>query len=388
MILKKAKVLICICLAFILITSASSCAYLRDFYGNGEETTTPPEEELTTPEETTQPAVSGDVTGDGTVVTFPVPEVKYDFINPYTGLPCKYDLKESRAVAFVVDNSYLSAPQDGIGKADILCEFIGGDGDTTLLAIYKNPEDAVRVGPLGTASKVILDFAKCFDALVFSRNATQSMTDSGALPTYLYTYEKSSLPFGFFEASDRKNEMGYKHSVIGEGARLFSLVSSMGTSVSSKVAFSEIFNIYSGEREYSLAGKDSTGIYLEMSERQHVQLVYSPSAKMYYRYHFGEEPHKDSMNDSAIAFKNVFLLAGTDNYTQADDEMKLSVGNRGNGYFVCNGKYVSISWVRDSAGALKFYKSDGTELEIPAGKSYIGFFSPSKLNGILFNGKN
>lgn len=387
MILKKAKGLICVTLALLFVMSASSCGYLKDFYGKEEETTPFYEETDTSGEETTTSPDTGEATGDGTLVTFPEPELKYDFINPYTGLACKYDLTESRAVAFVVDNSYLSAPQDGLSKADILCEFIGNDGNTVLLAVYKNPEDAARVGPLGTASRVALDFAKCFDALVFARNMTQSMLDTQSAPSYLYTHETSSLPFGFFEASDRKSEMGYKHSVMGEGARLFSLVSTMGTPVSSNEAFSRIFNIYSGDRDYSLAGKDSRNVYIAASEKQHVQLVYSESTKTYYRYHFGTEPHKDSLNDAAIAFKNVFLLAGTDNHSLAPDEIKLSVGNRGTGYYVCNGRYISISWVRDSSGALKFYKADGTELEVPAGRSYIGFYSPKTLSGVLFNGR-
>ncbi len=386
MILKKAKGLVCIFLVIIFVLSASSCSYLREFYDkNGDVTTT--EAVTTTPGADTTETPEDTTTADGTAVTFPIPEIEMDFINPYTGLPCKYDLTKSRAVAFVVDNSYLSAPQDGIAKADILCEVIGNDGDTVLLAVCKNPEDASRMGPLGTANKVLLDLAKCFDALTFSRDMTQSMKDSQSAPSYLYTYEGSSLPFGFFEASDRKNEMGYKYSVMGEGARLFSLVSSMGTSVSSNEAFSNLFNFYTGDREYSLAGRTSSGVYIEASEKQHIQFVYSESSKMYYRYHFGTEPHTDATNDGAVAFKNLFLLSGTDNYTLAEDEIKLTVGGRGNGFYVCNGKYISISWVRDSVGVFKFYKTDGTELEVPAGKSYMGFFSPSKLSGILLNGK-
>lgn len=387
MIIRTAKKITCLVLALVFLLSAVSCDYLRDFYGDETETTIDPEGTSSPDVTTADPSVTDDVTESAPIVTMPTPDIVYDHVNPYTGLPCKYDLKNSRAIAFVIDNTYLSAPQDGISNADILCEFFGSDGDTTLLAVCKNPEDGARMGPLGTANKVILDFAKCFDALVFSRNVTESMKIGQSAPSYLYTYEDDELPYGFFEASDRINEMGYKYSVIGEGARLFSLLESKGVTVTSKEDFADIFNFYSGDREYSLAGKTSNAVYIDVSSKQHIQLVYSPSEKVYFRYQFGTEPHKDAINDGAVAFKNVFLLSGVDNYSLPDDEIRLSVPNRGSGYFVCNGKYISISWVKDSAGAINFYKADGTELDVPAGKSYIGFFSPGMLSSVLLNGK-
>lgn len=383
MILKKAKGIICVLLAALILASTTSCEYIKGLYGDVEETTTPAQTTGRDPDGTTVPSVTD--TPSDTVVTFPTPEIEYEYKNPLTGLPSKYDLKNARAVAFVVDNSYLSAPQDGISNADILCEVVAPDGNTTLLAVCKNAEDASRMGPLGTANSVMLDLAKCFDALVFSRDATSSLIASA--PSGLYTYEQSSLDFGFFEAYDRKNEMGYKYSVIGEGARLFSLVTSLGSNATSNEAFSKIFNIYSGDREYVLAGKTATNVFIRASEKQHIQLVYSESENMYYRYQFGNEPHKDQMTDGAVAFKNVFLLAGSDDQSLPDDETKLSVGSRGKGYFVCNGKYISISWAKDSAGSLRFYKTDGTELDIPSGRSYIGFFSQSMLDAVGFNGK-
>lgn len=383
MILKKAKGIICVLLAALILASTTSCEYIKGLYGDGEQTTTPVETTEGIPGDTTTPPVTD--TSTDTVLTFPTPDIELKYKNPLTGLPTKYDLKTARAVAFVVDNSYLAAPQDGISNADILCEVVNPDGNTTLLVVCKNAEDASRVGPLGTANSVMLDLAKCFDALVFSRDATSSLVASA--PSGLYTYEQSSLDFGFFEAYDRKNEMGYKYSVIGEGARLFSLVTSLGSNPTSNEAFSKIFNIYSGDREYVLGGKNASNVYINASEKQHIQLVYSESENMYYRYHFGNEPHKDQMTDGAVAFKNLFLLAGSDDSSLPDDETKLDVGSRGNGYFVCNGRYISISWAKDSAGSLRFYKSDGTELDIPAGRSYMGFFSQSMLNAISFNGK-
>ena len=81
MILKKAKGLVCILLAVTFLLSASSCSYLRDFYGQGDDTTTLGEETTPSGDETT--ASSDETTdSDNTAVTFPVPEIEMNYINP------------------------------------------------------------------------------------------------------------------------------------------------------------------------------------------------------------------------------------------------------------------------------------------------------------------
>lgn len=383
--IKFIGLLLCICTLLSLV----SCEYITSLIipQDTEETTAAQTEETeSSPEETKSPSES-ETLNPGEPITFPIPNLPKDFVNPFTGLPSAYELSESRAVAFIIDNSYLSFPQSGIEKADVLCEFILPDGNTSLMAIFKDPSEAVIVGPLGVANTLSVDFADCFDAIVFARKATDTLKHTLANPkTPVFTYEQNKPSYGFFESSDRKNTYGYAYCVMAEGVRLLSAVAKEEGFTKTDKSFSEIFRIYSGDREYIPIGAISKNVYIPVSESQRVQLVYSESEKMYYRYAFGNKLQTDDISGNAVAFKNVFILAGTNDNSKFDvEEPKLAVGQRGSGYFASCGRYINITWVKTESGAIRFYNEDGTTFDMPAGKSYISFVSREQLAKIKMN---
>ena len=387
--IKKLK-LLGLLLCLLTVMQAVSCEYIGSLIIPTETVQTTSSESV--PESDPDPDVTkapgeSETLNPGEPITLPTPNMPKDFINPLTGLPSAYELSEARAIAFVIDNSYLSFPQSGIGNADVLCEFVLPDGNTSLMAIFKDASEAVTVGPLGMANSLSVDFADCFDAIVFARTMTDTVKHTLANPkTPIFTYEQTKPSFGFYESADRKNTYGYAYSVMAEGVRLLSAVSGDAEFTKSDKSFSEIFRIYSEDREYIAIGAISKNIYIPVSESQRVQLVYSESEKMYYRYAFGNKLQTDDISGNAIAFKNVFILTGTDDNSKFDvDEPRLSVGQRGNGYFASCGKYINITWVKTESGAIRFYNEDGTTFDMPAGKSYISFVSREQLSKIKMN---
>jgi hypothetical protein len=382
--------LIGLLLCLLTVMQTISCEYITSLIipGSDEQTTAPEttEESESIPEGTVAPGES-ETLNPGQPITLPIPNTQKEFINPFTGLPSAYELSESRAVAFVIDNNYLSFPQSGIEKADVLCEFVLPDGNTSLMAIFKDSSEAVTIGPLGVATSLAVDFADCFDAIVFARKMTDTVRVTLADPkTPIFTYEQNKPSYGFYESADRKNTYGYAYSVMAEGVRLLAAVANQEGFTKTDKSFSEIFRIYSGEREYIAIGANSKNIYIPISESQCVQLVYSESEKMYYRYAFGSKLQVDDISGNAVAFKNVFILTGTDDNSKFDvEEPKLAVGQRGSGYFASCGRYINITWVKTENGAIRFYNEDGTTFDMPAGKSYISFVSRSQLAKIKMN---
>ena len=382
--------LIGLLLCLLTVMQTISCEYITSLIipGSDEQTTAPEttEESESIPEGTVAPGES-ETLNPGQPITLPIPNTQKEFINPFTGLPSAYELSESRAVAFVIDNNYLSFPQSGIEKADVLCEFVLPDGNTSLMAIFKDSSEAVTIGPLGVATSLAVDFADCFDAIVFARKMTDTVRATLADPkTPIFTYEQNKPSYGFYESADRKNTYGYAYSVMAEGVRLLAAVANQEGFTKTDKSFSEIFRIYSGEREYIAIGANSKNIYIPISESQCVQLVYSESEKMYYRYAFGSKLQVDDISGNAVAFKNVFILTGTDDNSKFDvEEPKLAVGQRGSGYFASCGRYINITWVKTENGAIRFYNEDGTTFDMPAGKSYISFVSREQLAKIKMN---
>lgn len=377
-------------LCLLTVMQTVSCEYITSLIIPQEtvQTSSPESTEESAPDnDGTKAPGESETLNPGVPITLPTPNAPKDFINPFTGLPTAYELSTSRAIAFVIDNSYLSFPQSGVGRADVLCEFVLPDGNTSLMAIFKDASEAVTVGPLGVANSLSVDFADCFDAIVFARTATDTVKHTLASPkTPIFTYEQNKPAFGFFESSDRKNTYGYAYSVMAEGVRLLGAVATDDAFLKTDTSFSDIFRIYKGDREYIAIGAISKNIYVPVSDSQRIQLVYSESEKMYYRYSFGNKLQTDDLDGDAVAFKNVFILTGTDDNSKFDvEEPKLSVGQRGNGYFASCGKYINITWVKTDSGAIRFYNEDGTTFDMPAGKSYISFVSREQLSKIKMN---
>ncbi len=369
------------------------------------------------PEIPTTDTESGDsvTISPGEPVIVPNPEIKKDFKNPLTGLPAQFDHTSTRAIAFVIDNTYLSFPQTGLSKVDVLFEVVKKDGTTALMAIVKDPGNASLVGPLGTANTALLDFASAFDAVLFSKNASDTLKASlASAPKDFFAYEINKPAYGFFESSDRKNEYGYAYSVMGEGVRLLSAAKAGGIRVSSDVLFSKVFKFFDGEGENTLPGGISENVFIPASASQKIQLIYSPSTGMYYRYAFGIKPQVDPIDSSAVAFKNILILEsdsasndapetqlpGTDNtpldtssavpgdtpVTPDDgEEVDLTLSNRGDGFYMTNGKYIRIKWIRMVDGSLKFINEDGSDLLMSEGKTYISVLTEDQMSKIDVN---
>lgn len=374
----------------IAATLLSSCSYLYS-YISGPETSGNGSPETSSPAETTRPASTtankpSSTTEDPSETEPPEPTETYK--HPLTGVELLEDISTNRAIALVVNNSFLSMPQDGIGSADILCEFPCKDGSTTLLAIYKDAGDGARVGPLGTASKVMLDVAAGFDAVLFSANVSETVSKMNTSRKLYYYEDEDFMYYGFFEDPYRKSSLGYRYCIMGEGARLLAAAKQSGAKETSGATFSSIFNFYEGETEFQIPnGKKASNVYIPVSSMQHIQLVYSESEKQYYRYQYGTRIHTDALTGEAITFTNLFLLtAATDDSNAEDpDEIALSAATRGSGYFVSHGKYVAINWVKGSDGAFRFYNTAGAQLQIPAGQSYMAFLSQSQISSIQYN---
>ncbi len=371
----------------IAATLLSSCNYIYSFISGPEtsETTFP---ETSAPSETTRPAVTTTQKPSSTTEDPSETEPIIVYKHPLTGAELLEDISDNRAIAFVVDNSFLSMPQDGIGSADILCEFPCKDGTTTLLAIYKNAGDGARVGPLGTASKVMLDVAAGFDAVLFSANVSETVSKMNTSKKLYYYEDEGFMYYGFFEDPYRKSDLGYKYCIMGEGARLLNVAKQAGAKATSSGTFASIFNFYEGETEFQIPnGNKATNVYIPVSSMQHIQLVYSESEKKYYRYQYGARIHTDALTGEAITFTNMFLLTANADDSAADDpnEISLSAATRGTGYFVSHGRYVAINWVKGSDGAFRFYNTAGALLQIPAGQSYMAFLSKSQMGSIQYN---
>ena len=97
---------------------------------------------------------------------------------------------------------------------------------------------------------------------------------------------------------------------------------------------------------------------------------YDPASTRYFRYANGVA-RKDYGTDTPITVKNVFVLLTTISDYPDGYHRKVALQD-GTGYYMVNGTYTPILWSKGAASsAITFKNTDGSPLQVNAGKSWI-----------------
>ena len=135
-------------LCLLSVVQLISCEYITSLIIPNKESGEGSQEITTSPDESNEESRApgeSETLDPGRPITLPTPSTPKDYINPLTGLPSAFELSEARAIAFVINNSYLSFTQSGIAKADVLCEYVLPDGNTSLMAIFKDASEVAVI---------------------------------------------------------------------------------------------------------------------------------------------------------------------------------------------------------------------------------------------------
>lgn len=82
------------------------------------------------------------------------------------------------------------------------------------------------------------------------------------------------------------------------------------------------------------------------------------------------------MDDDAgvqMTFKNLLFLTSDVSVIDSAGRLRVRTTGTGEGWFVCGGKCVEITWERESnTDPFRYYLKDGTPLELGVGTTYVG----------------
>ena len=82
----------------------------------------------------------------------------------------------------------------------------------------------------------------------------------------------------------------------------------------------------------------------------------------------------DAENDKQVAVKNVLVLYAPFSQISGDDKGRLQADltGSGTGYYFADGKYIEISWSRESVSSqFEFALKNGGALQLARGTSYV-----------------
>jgi len=305
------------------------------------------------------------------------------FYNPLTGVETEEDISANRPYAVMINNIKKATPTVGLRNADIIYE-CPVEGTTRLLAVFQDISKSETVGSVRSARPYYIDLALSYDAIYI--HAGGSTVPGGA-------YEKmkstgitridgvNGSGETFYRDNWRLNNMGYEHSLMLKTSTLPGYAEKNKFRTTHKDGYVCSLAFTDDELTEGESAEKITINYASYASNKKTGFTYDPESGFYEVSEYGS-PMKDG--DETISVKNVIILKTT--IKSVDDYGRLSVSltGSGEGYYVCSGKYVPITWSKSDTYAQFVYKNaDGTPLEFARGKSWICVI-PSKNGEALF----
>ncbi len=261
--------------------------------------------------------------------------------------------------------------QCGLDKADIVFETEVEGGITRLLAVFADPSKIEKVGTVRSLRVVFAELAAGLDAVLFYH---------GIDPTYckplLKKLDLASYQIGHSSNSFRdKNGLAQEHTLYTNGKLLSGVVdyAKLDDKGSDKTWAS--FRDSADKKAPSEQKAEKIEVFFSGSTG--TQFIYDAKEQKYARARKGVA-YTDLLTGNKELFTNVFVLKTTITDYPDGYHRKVSLTG-GEGYYASAGGVVPIKWTKgDSDDSFKFTYTDGKELTVNQGNSYVCIMSDKK----------
>lgn len=301
--------------------------------------------------------------------------------NPLTGMS-GYDEAAvgKRPVAIMINNIKAALPQYGIYDADLMVEAVVEGGITRMMAVYSDYTKVPDVCSIRSCRYYYPIFAASFDAIYVhwgSENnyAIQTLAELGTdrLDGYSYTGEV------FARDQERLGSYALEHCGYVKGQNLAAAFETLEMRTDlAEGRDKPIFDFLLETEPEAPEGTPCIEANLQFSDSYYSTFTYDSATRTYLKQHSGS-PHMDDKAGKQLAYTNVFAL---------ETEVSVLDGSRGimrvgweggAGYYISNGAAQEITWKKaDKSAPIQIFDASGAEIEVNAGKSYLGFIAPGR----------
>lgn len=290
-------------------------------------------------------------------------------VNPLTGIKdLDASAKDNRPVAVMVNNVKTAWDvQKGLTQADIVYETYVEGGITRLMAVFKDISKASDIGTVRSARYVYADLAGGHNAIY---------VHCGVDPNYCKPHIKD-IGMDDFDINTGKcakygfrvkNGKASEHTMYTSGAKLAEGIDKLNYKNTTNVGWAKF--AAEGTTVAMTGACDKLTVPMNGSTFTST-FTYNAETKKYLKTQ-GGSAHKDYGANEQIAVSNVLVLfTNVSNYSIAK-YAKIDLTG-GKGYYISNGQYKEINWKKGNSAYSKmtFTNTDGTELELNAGNSWI-----------------
>lgn len=293
-------------------------------------------------------------------------------LNLLSGL---YDLTDEavgkRPMAIMINNIKDSLPQYGIAGADIIFEIPVESGITRMMALWGDYTQIPEVCSVRSCRYYYPVFAAGFDAVYFHVGAS---TSGNEMLAELGIDRFDGISYGeyiFARDPQRLEQYALEHTMYVKGQNIPSAMEEEGmrTDLEEKYQL-PVFDFRLPQDMQSNTDEACEKLTVHFSDEYYSTFTYHAEEGLYYKEHSGQ-PHMVQDTGTQLAFTNVFVLE-TD-IGSKDGYLKEVDCTGGTGYYISNGTMQEIRWQKkDAFDRLRLTDTDGNELKVNAGKSFIG----------------
>lgn len=305
-------------------------------------------------------------------------------INPFTGLRT---LNESavgaRPYGLMINNIKEALPQWGISSPDMCYEFLVEGGITRILALFADPAEIPKIGPIRSARTYYISTVCGYDAIYAHFGASNS-GNSLIRKLGINDLDGMYLSSTFVRDPERRKIRDIEHTYYTDGEKLIAATQKKNYRTNSNISNFSAFTFAGENEDITVNGntKTATDISIVFSKYTNSDFKYNATDKLYYKSEFGN-PHVDANNDAQVAVTNVIVINDKHTYEPENGICLILEQKSGTGYYCSGGKSIEIKWTKGDYGQpYNFTLADGSPLKVTPGKTWISVIrntSKSKL---------
>ena len=296
--------------------------------------------------------------------------------NPLTG-EGGYDesLLGNRPVMVVVENHPQARPQWGLTSSDIVFEMVAEGGITRMILMFADSSRLPdKIGPVRSTRHYFLDLAEGYDA-IFTH-----FGQSTYAKTQLANHDIDNIN-GYVDGSyfsrDRSRNVDSEHTAYTTKEWVLKAIENKEYRTTLKEGYDNAFS-FNVDGNRVLEDGSCVSATVSFSSSFTYTLNYDKQENVYYSSLNGNpfvssDGTQQNFQNIVILYTNISAIAG-DTKNRVDFDL-----NEGHGTYISNGSYEAIKWEKgDSTDMLKLLDSEGEELKLNTGRTYIAICDDSR----------
>lgn len=287
-----------------------------------------------------------------------------EYISPLSGLATTdAEIQIKRPIAVMYDNHRAARWQAGITDAEIVYEILAEGNITRYMALFlsNTPE---RIGSVRSARPYFVLAALEYDAVyVHCGGSEQAFADIKKYKVSDIDEIRNSGPaFYRYKETGKKGE----HTLYTDIEKIRNL---QATHKYPETANYTAFKF--NEKDVELTGDIANEILITYSKDNTTSYIYDETAKVYKRFKDNKQ-HIDENNKKEVVAKNIIIQKADTKAVDSYGRLDVKLMGSGEGYYLTCGKYIPITWTKDSVSSKTIYKTlSGEEIRLNAGVTWI-----------------